>query len=265
MSGEAGPALILIHSGFLDSRMWEPQMERFSEGFTVIRYDARGYGRSTAANEEYSDADDLLRLFEYLGRVFLLGNSNGARIACEFAAGLPDRIHGLILVSGTPADLDPTEEEQARFLDTIPNPIQHVLDLNREGRTTDSIEASLELWAPRVDVATRARLRPIASDNHRQLVALTSGKVPHRPPGYPVADKLQSSGIPILLLCGDHDHPALAMMMGRFAQRIPTAKYVVLKGGDHSGNISSQQEFDFAVRDFLSRVRSGTWPPTGIH
>src|SRR6266571_4778365 len=51
-----GPAMVLIHAGFLDSRMWDTQFQLFSKNYMVIRYDVRGFGRSdiaqTPANRE---------------------------------------------------------------------------------------------------------------------------------------------------------------------------------------------------------------------
>ncbi|MGA7923168.1 MAG: alpha/beta hydrolase, partial [Thermoplasmata archaeon] len=42
-----GPALLLIHSGFLDRRLWDPQFADYARAFSVIRYDLRGFGRSS--------------------------------------------------------------------------------------------------------------------------------------------------------------------------------------------------------------------------
>ncbi len=61
-----GPPLVLIHAGFLDSRMWDEQFQLFAKDARVIRYDVRGYGRSSRPSEEYSDAEDLLSLLQDL-------------------------------------------------------------------------------------------------------------------------------------------------------------------------------------------------------
>src|SRR5579871_5114953 len=152
-----GPALVLVHSGFLDRRMWEPQFLRFSDEFSVVRYDVRGYGRSTPAGDGYSDAADLHALLDRLAieRSFLIGISNGARIACEFAAGWPDRLLGVVLVGGNPFDLDPTQEEEQRFLDSFPDRGQRILDRISEGRVEEAVDAMLEAWAPAVPAAER--------------------------------------------------------------------------------------------------------------
>ncbi len=45
-SGGDGPPLVLLHPGVGDSRIWDPVLPALTEGYRVIRYDARGYGQS---------------------------------------------------------------------------------------------------------------------------------------------------------------------------------------------------------------------------
>ncbi len=47
VAGE-GPALVLVHARVADSRMWDPQVATFAPQHRVIRYDMRGFGRSSA-------------------------------------------------------------------------------------------------------------------------------------------------------------------------------------------------------------------------
>jgi pimeloyl-ACP methyl ester carboxylesterase len=42
-----GSAILLVHAGICDARMWDDQWEAFSANHTVIRYDQRGFGRTT--------------------------------------------------------------------------------------------------------------------------------------------------------------------------------------------------------------------------
>src|SRR5262245_48758389 len=89
----AGPAVVLIHGGQLDSRMWDDQFDALAKGFTVIRYDVRGYGGSFQPDRPYSDADDLAGLLDYLEtqKVHVVGLSLGGRIAVDFAVAHPKR------------------------------------------------------------------------------------------------------------------------------------------------------------------------------
>ena len=40
-----GDAIVLVHAGFLDNRMWDAQFAFFSRFYRVVRFDMRGYGR----------------------------------------------------------------------------------------------------------------------------------------------------------------------------------------------------------------------------
>ncbi len=53
-SGGDGPPLVLLHPGVGDSRIWEPVLPALTASYRVIRYDARGYGRSPAPAAEFS-------------------------------------------------------------------------------------------------------------------------------------------------------------------------------------------------------------------
>ncbi len=248
-----GTPVVLVHSGFLDRRQWDPQFDSYSAQNSVIRYDIRGHGRSPPVQSRYVDAEDILALFNHLGlnNAFVIGISNGARIESGLAAGAPDRVRGLILVGGVPGDLDPTPEEETRFADCLPDREEKILALAKEDRVGEAVDVMLGAWAPMVDVSTRAYLRTIAIDNFAAMIALLGGTLPSRLPAYPVAEGLREHAIPTLLICGEHDHPALEMMMGRFSCQLRQARFVKLAGADHTANLSARQDFDAAVQGFL--------------
>ena len=63
-----GPALVLIHGGLMDRRMWEEQFTLFAKDYQVIRYDIRGYEKSQKLdpNESFSHVEDLYGLLKHL-------------------------------------------------------------------------------------------------------------------------------------------------------------------------------------------------------
>lgn len=61
-----GEPVIFIHGFGLDSEMWAPQWPVFAERYRTIRYDLRGYGRSSLPEGAYSHVD-LLALIDFLG------------------------------------------------------------------------------------------------------------------------------------------------------------------------------------------------------
>src|SRR5437870_12539786 len=49
----SGPALILLHRFYGDSRVWRKQLEALSDEFTVVAWDGPGCGESSDPTESY--------------------------------------------------------------------------------------------------------------------------------------------------------------------------------------------------------------------
>src|SRR6266508_3963747 len=97
----SGPAIVLVHAGIADSRMWDEQVAAFSDAFRVVRYDIAGYGRSPLRGGPFSHWRDLVALLDELGieQAALVGNSFGGRIALDVAIAAPERVSALVLVA----------------------------------------------------------------------------------------------------------------------------------------------------------------------
>jgi pimeloyl-ACP methyl ester carboxylesterase len=96
----AGSPVVLLHGLDVDHRMWDEQVAPLAHAHTVVRYDLRGSGRSTAAGERGSHAEDLRALLDHLELVgvSLLGFSLGGGAAVDFAVSYPNAVRALILV-----------------------------------------------------------------------------------------------------------------------------------------------------------------------
>ncbi len=95
----AGPPLVLLHAGVADLRAWDGMVAPLVDaGHRVIRYDARGYGRSTTEDVEFSPRADLLAVMDALGvrRAPLVGNSRGGMLAFDTAIESPERVAAIV-------------------------------------------------------------------------------------------------------------------------------------------------------------------------
>jgi pimeloyl-ACP methyl ester carboxylesterase len=85
----SGPALLLVHGGFVDRRFWGPSMPLLAQHFTVYAMDRRGHGDSDA----YPADHDIAREYEDVAAVAsavgapldVLGHSSGAHVALHAA------------------------------------------------------------------------------------------------------------------------------------------------------------------------------------
>src|SRR5690606_25378794 len=87
----SGPALLLLHAGVADSRMWEPQREALARTYRVIRCDLRGYGRTPLTTEPFDNAHDVRELLEHLGvdRTAVVAASAGGHVGLQVASAWP--------------------------------------------------------------------------------------------------------------------------------------------------------------------------------
>lgn len=94
-----GEAVIFLHPGLTDLRMWKHQVSEFSKNYNVICYDQRGYGKSDLPSKKYSPAEDLLTLLDTLkiAKANFVGICMGALHALEFAMEHPGRTNALAL------------------------------------------------------------------------------------------------------------------------------------------------------------------------
>src|SRR5579862_7722795 len=96
-----GPAIVFIHAAIADSRMWAREFALFANDRAVVRYDVRGFGRSSPATSPYSDVADLLAVLDAAGveTAAVVGCSAGGRIGLDFALTHPRRVERLMLVA----------------------------------------------------------------------------------------------------------------------------------------------------------------------
>jgi len=62
-----GPAVVLIHAGIANLRMWDDQVTALRDAYRVIRFDTRGFGRTETDAVEFSNRADVAALLDHLG------------------------------------------------------------------------------------------------------------------------------------------------------------------------------------------------------
>jgi len=97
-----GPPLLMINSLGADLSVWEPQVAALSAERRMIRYDARGHGRSPVPPGRYALADlgrDALALLDRLdiASAAVCGLSLGGMTAMWLAVNAPERVNRLVL------------------------------------------------------------------------------------------------------------------------------------------------------------------------
>jgi pimeloyl-ACP methyl ester carboxylesterase len=246
--GGQGPAVILLHGGNLDARMWDDQMPALVKSFTVIRYDIRPYGRSAETEKGFSSVEDLRALMDYLNvkTASLVGLSLGGRIAIDFALTYPDRVGKLVLMGPglTGYAFNPNDET-----------MKPILAKARDGDAAGAMDLWLQhpMMAPamaRPKVA--ARIREIARDNLQVWQRLPVGE---RVPTPPASKRLDQIRVPTLLIVGERDVADIQAIVKLLAEEVKGARTEVIPGAAHMPNMEDPQRVNRLLVEFLGREK----------
>jgi uncharacterized protein (TIGR03067 family) len=249
-----GPAVVLIHGGNLDRRMWDDQFQEFARHFQVIRYDVRTFGLSDLPTKPYSDVEDLASLLRFLRikKAHLVGLSLGGRIIIDFALEHPDMVASLVPIGPGLSGFEWSHNDEQRF-----NEIARAAQHSQIGKVADLWLASGYMAPAMEKPALASRLRELTLDNARNWLA---NPVLARPIEPPATRRLNQIKAPTLLMVGSRDVPDIQKIVKTLKAGIPHAQQVVVQGAGHMVNMEKPEEFNRVVLGFL-KERSGAATP----
>jgi 3-oxoadipate enol-lactonase len=251
-SAGEGPDVVFLHPGLWDSRVWDQQFGVFSKTYHVVRYDFRGYGRSSRPEpgKPYSHVEDLVAVLDAAGvdDAALVGNSMGGRVAIDFALTHPERVDALVLAATNVGGFEETEEEAEAYADLDREMEQAV----EAGDAERAMELELSVWATALGTEdpAGARIRRIAFDNLHVITMDESGAA-RLDEAFP---RLPEIDVPTLVLPADHDPPVFRRLSREVAARIPNARLVEISDTDHVISARRPAEFNRVVLGFLGEV-----------
>jgi pimeloyl-ACP methyl ester carboxylesterase len=246
-----GHPLILIHGFSLDTRMWDDQFEVFAQGYQVLRYDLRGFGKSAVPTDvPYTHPADLHALLTHLGiaHAYIVGLSLGGAVAVDFAVTYPDATDALIAVdaalSGGYAWGEAFEAEE-RMARALRNPAPQA-----GLQTAKTLWLQHPLFAPvHEQPAVAARLAAMVAD-YSGWHLLTHDLVQVLEP--PAIHRLGTITAPTLVIVGERDVVDFQRIADILARGIPGAKKVVIPGVGHMANMEDPAQFNALVLAFLA-------------
>jgi pimeloyl-ACP methyl ester carboxylesterase len=241
-TGGKGTPIILLHANTGTSVNWAPQDAAFSrEGYRVIAFDRRGWGKSIAKPETgpqpgsiAGDLDALVTALK-LDHFYLLGIAGGGFAALDYAAWHPEHLRGLIIAASTGSFSDKQMTDFVQNiaipgLDKLPG---QYIELGLSYRGTDP--EGVARW---VDIEEHAR-QPNAPSQPL-----------HTPNTFA---KVEAIPTPTLVLCADADLYAPQALMRTWAGHIKHHDWVVIDDAGHSVSWERPDAFNAAVLNFLRR------------
>jgi pimeloyl-ACP methyl ester carboxylesterase len=270
MLGKGDP--ILLFNGASDGMdAWDPSFPRIlSSNHTVIAFDSRGIGNTTAGSKPYTyqqlanDSADLLDALK-IPKADVLGYSLGSYIAEQLAIVYPDKVNSLVLVGSSCGGKDhtPKPPEFLKLQSEIVNKSLNNVSISQE-EIKSLVVASLgsgwiKLHPESVDIPAnittlqqlKPGLPPEIANNQNNV-----GKHWEDNPNWTGAcDELAKTARPTLVITGRDDNnyqPHVNSL--KIVEKIPGAWLVQIKDAGHAVMDQYPEEIGKIVNTFLSAI-----------
>ena len=221
-----GVPILMLHGNAETHMIFDFYEKKLSANYRVILMDSRGHGRSMTVRQSFTIHDmacDAAALLDHLGiaKAILLGFSDGANIALEFACCFPERTLAVISASGNALSYG------LRF------PVR--LAAQFTGCALSFLKNRLPDSSLRLQLTKRLQLNSLLTDS------------PHLSAG-----RLQHIQAPVLILAGTRDliKPSHSRWLAR---QIPTSRLLLMTGGRHTSIFRTPAPYLRAILAFLRR------------
>lgn len=242
-----GPAVVFLHAFPLDLTMWDAQATALAGRFTVVRFDARGFGRTPAGDGPLTMeriADDAAAVLDHAGipAAVFCGLSMGGYACFAAVRRHAARVKGLVLAD---TRTTPDTEEGRRARATQAERVR------KEGAV-----AIAEAVLPKLVGETTHRERPGVVFRLRQTI-LATPKEGIANALYGLAARADSGAtlreirVPTLVVCGAEDALTPVADSEAIHRGVPGSRLVVIPRAGHLSAVEDPAAFDAALLAFL--------------
>lgn len=247
VASESGRVVVLLHGYLENLNVWDDVAEALEKEVRVVAFDLPGHGISEVRGPVHS--------MEFLAGVVrealvetgvatctVVGHSMGGYVALALAAGWPEMLDGLVLLSSTPnADSPAKREEREREIAIIEAGKKELLSRTQPGRgfapenrrrLADRVEDLAELVMLTEDEGITALLRGMAERGDMN-------------------EMMRELQVPQLLVLGRHDEYITPEVADAMIRRQPQAKVVWLERSGHNGLMEEPRAVAEAILEFM--------------
>jgi 3-oxoadipate enol-lactonase len=218
-TGGDGTPVVLVHGDWTDAGIWSPLVPLLRDRFRVIRYDLRGFGRSSPPARPFTRLGDLLALLDHfgIGNAVVAGHSGGGGTALGLAVHHPERVGALALVAPGIHDYPwPADDEYFRECGPL------IAAADRDAL----LRLGLRVWAPAGADDTVTAMLGGAISSWFEIGDLEEPD----PPGF---GRLGEIRTPTAMFLGDLEYPMVTEASRAIAARLDGCRTDLLPGADH--------------------------------
>lgn len=252
-----GRTAVALHAGVADRRSWAPLAAQLDGRLGVVAYDRRGFGETTYDPEPFRHADDLLAVLDAVAPgepVWLLGASQGGRIAIDVALAHPERVAGLVLLASAITGLDEEELELPPEVQALSDAIDAAYDAE-DLDELNRLEARLWLDGPSAaDGRVGDQPRRLFLDMNGIALRAPDPGEELDPPGAPALGRLAELQPPALVVLGDLDLPHVLAVGRRIAGEAPRAQLTTVPNTAHLPHLERPTQVAAAIGVFVAAV-----------
>jgi 3-oxoadipate enol-lactonase len=214
-----GTAVVLIHGDWTDAGIWARLVPLLQDRYRVIRYDLRGFGRSSRPSQPFTRLEDLRAVLDHFGirQAVAVGHSGGGGPALGLAIQYPERTRAVTLIAPGIHDY-PWPEEDAYF--------QEAGSLIAAADHDRLISLGLRTWAPGGADAEIAAMMRGAVSSWFEIGDLEKTDQP----GFGLLGTVRT---PAVMLLGDQEYPMVADVSRVIAARLSGCQTILVPGADH--------------------------------
>lgn len=239
------PAVVFSNSLAADMEMWHPQAEALADGFTAIRFDARGHGATEATPGDYSLellGSDVLALLDELkiDKVHFVGLSLGGMVGQWLGVNAPNRLKSLTLCATF--NLAPYDMWNQRIETVRKSGIGAIVEPTLERWLTEPFRVS----HPRQTQAVRDMILRTSVDGYAGSAAAIRDMN--------IKDYLGRINLPTLLVAAELDPSSPPSTMRQMHEQARNSEYREIAGAAHVFTIEKPEESAEIIGDFLKRI-----------
>lgn len=237
-------AILLLHAGIADKRMWENEVNLLSKDYCVIAVDLPGFGESKILGNRINYVEIIEIVLDHyeLTEVTIIAASFGGKIAIDFCLIHPKKVKKMILISPAVSGWEDSKElidyEKQENLTTD---VRDLVTLNYEfwitrGRDTTNINIEAEKL-----IKEMLQHNFLLEDNEAEEINIIDNSL----------KELENIHQPLLIINGERDISDFLAIGSFIHNKVQFSQREVIPNTAHLPNLENSKLVSWYITEFL--------------